>query len=238
MIGIYMPRLHFFLFFIGMFIVFSDCQEVRGQVNSDIVGSYQCAGDELVHVVSLDDSRQFSGAEFRNMLAGLEPSLSSISRATGTTLSTSSVLLPLNKAHRDQITSAYGNLVLEQIGLLRNRVSCEKTYISSATEWECSKMQIMKQALLANHRDSSCFLWFTKAILLVSILGALVLWVMSLHSYLKGKPCSEAEIVLSPEQVSVKQASLGVQLLIASMVFYFLYLKFVYPIFVVRGSTS
>lgn len=104
-----------------------------------------------------------------------------------------------------------------QYGLARSRVGAEE-------------LQHTRRAIAWNNAVSILSFVFVHLAVLLGFGGALVEFAHAYKLRRRRKVPDDIEITVKMESIAVKTTSVGVVLLVASIAFYFLYLKFVFPI--------
>lgn len=87
-----------------------------------------------------------------------------------------------------------------------------------------------RRTIARNNVVSTISFALVHAVVLLGFAGALLEFRTAQRLRRRGKALEDIEITVKIESIAVKTTSLGVVLLATSIVFYFLYLKFVFPI--------
>jgi hypothetical protein len=154
------------------------------------------------------------------------PALATINLAVSPPLeqtSADTVFMEMLLAHNDDLNDENKTLLQADIsGRLRYGATRSRAGIDGITQTQSAIAWNNKAAVLS-------FILVHLAILL-GFGGALVEFVHAFRLRREGKTFDDMEITLKFESIAVKTTSMGVILLTSSIVFYFLYLKFVYPV--------
>ena len=104
--------------------------------------------------------------------------------------------------------------------------------VMRSIEREIEKIEESKKVINGNNRYATIIFWIVHTALIIGLAASFLEFWQSFSRRRYG-PSQNTELTVKMDELALKSSSIGVVILIVSLLFYFLYLKFVYQIAII-----
>jgi hypothetical protein len=103
-------------------------------------------------------------------------------------------------------------------------------YIQAKLDYEAAMLANTQSVIARTNETAHLVLWVAHIAVAVGFVAALLEFYHTMQLRRRGRSVADTEVTLQLESIAVRTTSIGLLILMLSLIMYFLFLKFVYPV--------